>query len=225
MSSVIFDIETLALPFDSFDETQQEYLLKFADTEEKRELELQKMNLYALTAQIIAIAMLNPETMAGKVFFQAEKEEQFFSDDKKIEYVSGDEQLVLRSFWDAIPRYNQFITFNGRTFDCPFVMLRSAIAGIQPTRNLLPYRYDASEHCDLLDQLSFYGAAKKFNLDFYCKAFGIKSPKSEGLTGLSLGPLFLEKRFKEIADYCMGDVIATAELFRRWDTFLNVKNT
>ena len=223
MSSVIFDIETLALPLDSFDAAQQEYLLKFADTEEKREVELQKLNLYALTAEIIAIAMLNPETMAGRVFFRSDKEEQYFSDDKKIEYVSGNEKLVLRSFWGAVPRYNQFITFNGRTFDCPLIMLRSAIIGVLPTRNLLPYRYDASEHCDLLDQLSFYGATKKFNLDFYCKAFGIKSPKSEGLTGLSLGPLFREGRYKEIADYCMGDVVATAELFKRWNDYLNPK--
>jgi len=223
MSSVIFDIETLAFPLDSFDETQQEYLLKFADTDEKREIELQKMNLYALTAQVIAIAMLNPETMAGKVFFQSNKEEQYFSDDRKIEYVSGDETLVLRSFWDAVTRYDQIVTFNGRSFDCPFVLLRSAIKEVPATRNLIPYRYDASDHCDLLDQLSFYGATKKFNLDFYCKAFGIKSPKSEGLTGLSLGPLFREGRYKEIADYCMGDVVATADLFRRWNRFLNVK--
>ena len=27
------------------------------------------------------------------------------------------------------------------------------------------------------------GAARKFNLDFYCKSFGIESPKSHGVTG------------------------------------------
>ena len=75
----------------------------------------------------------------------------------------------------------------------------------------------------MLDQLSFYGATRKFNLDFYCKAFSIKSPKSEGLTGLSLGPLFREGRYKEIADYCMGDVVATTELFKRWNDYLNPK--
>ena len=68
MSSVVFDIETLGFPLETFDDVQQEYLLKFADTEEKRELELQKLNLYPFTAQIIAIGMLNPETKSGKVF-------------------------------------------------------------------------------------------------------------------------------------------------------------
>jgi predicted PolB exonuclease-like 3'-5' exonuclease len=224
MSSVIFDIETFRFPLESFDNVQQEYLLKFADTDEKREAEILKLNLHALTAQIIAIAMLNPETMAGKVLYQADKQGQFFSDDGKVEYISGDEHQLLENFWEAVSRYDRFITFNGRTFDCPFLMLRSAVLNVQPTRNLLPYRYDPSIHCDLLDQLCFYGATRKFNLDFYCKAFGIKSPKSEGLTGLDLGPLFEAGRYTEIAQYCLGDVVATAELFKRWNQFLNIKD-
>jgi hypothetical protein len=81
----------------------------------------------------------------------------------------------------------------------------------------MPYRYDPTIHCDLLDQLTYYGATRKFSLDFYCKSFGIESPKSHGITGLNLGRLFNEKRFREIADYCLGDVRATAELFRRWE--------
>ena len=30
------------------------------------------------------------------------------------------------------------------------------------------------------------GAARRFNLDFYCKAFGIESPKSHGVTGMDV---------------------------------------
>jgi len=66
MSSIIFDIETLGFPLETFDEVQQDYLLKFADTDEKRTLELQKFALSALTARIIAIGMMNPDTSAGK---------------------------------------------------------------------------------------------------------------------------------------------------------------
>ncbi len=224
MTSIVFDIETLALPIDTLDEVQKEYIFKFATTDEEREEEALKLNLYPLTAQVLAIGMLNPDTNAGKVLYQANISEQFMSDDGKIEYQSGDEAFVLKSFWDNVEKYDRIVTFNGRTFDCPFLMTRSAVLGIQPTRNLVPYRYDAGKHCDLLDQLTFYGATRKFNLDFFCKAFGIKSPKSEGITGLSLGPLFQEGRFREIAQYCIGDVIATAELFRRWNKFLNLKD-
>ncbi|MBI4810106.1 MAG: ribonuclease H-like domain-containing protein [Ignavibacteriales bacterium] len=198
--------------------------MKFADTDEKREAEMQKLNLTPLTAQIIAIAMVNPETMGGKVFFQSNTKEKYSSEDNKVEFISGDEKDILTNFWNTILRYKRYITFNGRTFDNPFIMLRSALNGVKPTRNIMPYRYDASEHCDLLDQLTFYGAMRKFNLDFYCKSFGIKSPKSEGITGLDLGPLYREGKFRQIAEYCLGDVIATAHLFNRWNEFLNVKD-
>lgn len=224
MTSVVFDIETLGFPLESFDSVQQEYLLKFADTQEKREIEIQKFSLSPLTAQIIAIAMLNPDTMSGKVFYQSDEKEMYSSEDGKVEFVSGDEQEVIQKFWDNVKHYDRIVTFNGRAFDNPFLLLRSAIIGIRPTRNLMPYRYDSKEHCDLLEQLTFYGAVRKYNLDFYCKAFGIKSPKSEGITGLDLGVLFHEKKFRNIAEYCMGDVIATAQLYMRWNEFLNVKD-
>lgn len=223
MSRVVFDIETVGFPLESFDVVQQEYLLKFADTEEKREAELQKLNLHALTAQIVAIGMLNPDTLGGKVFYQSNQIEHYASEDGKVEFISGDERNILQQFWETILRYEQFITFNGRSFDCPFIMLRSAILGVKATRNLVPYRYDTSKHCDLLEQLTFYGAVRKFNLDFYCKVFGIKSPKSEGITGLDMTSLFSEGKFKDIAQYCLGDIKATAELFLRWDKYLNVK--
>lgn len=220
MNRVVFDIETLGFPLEDFDEQQQEYLLKFAKTGEERIEAIQRLNLLPFTARIIAIGMLNPDTQQGKVFYQAPKEEPFFSDDGMVEFISGDEREILEQFWKTVSHYAQFITFNGRTFDCPFLMLRSAVLGIKPTRNLLPYRYSANESCDLMEQLTFYGAFRKFNLDFYCKSFGIKSPKSEGITGLDLGPLFHAGRYKEIAQYCLGDIKATAELFHRWQNLL-----
>lgn len=195
--------------------------MKFARTEEERLDALLKLNLTPFTARIIAIAMVNPDSNQGKVYYQVPSASPSLQgptlvDDGLVELVPLDEAGILQEFWKTIGHYGQFITFNGRTFDCPFIMLRSALLGIKPTRNLLPYRYSASEHCDLLEQLSYYGAFRKFNLDFYCKSFGIKSPKSEGITGLDMGRLFAEERYADIANYCLGDVKSTAELFRRW---------
>jgi len=220
MNRVVFDIETLGFPLESLDEERQAYLLKFAKTEEEKVEAIQKLNLNPFTAQVIAIGMLNPDSNQGKVFYQAPKQEPTFSEDGLVEFVSCPEEELLQEFWKTMSHYAQFITFNGRTFDCPFLMLRSALLGIKSTRNLLPYRYNANEHCDLMEQLTFYGSFRKFNLDFYCKGFGIKSPKSEGITGLDLGPLFTEGRFLEIAHYCLGDVKATAELYHRWHNLL-----
>ncbi len=221
MSHIVFDIETLGAPLESFDETSQHYLTKFADTEEKIEEVRRNLNLHALTAQVIAISLLNPDSSMGKVLFQSDKKEEFMSEDGLVQFKSGSEQDILEEFWKLITSYNQFITFNGRAFDCPFLMIRSALIGIRPTRNLMPYRYDAQIHCDLLEQLTFYNTTRKFNLDFFCKSFGIESPKNGGITGLDMRELFEAKRFHDIAEYCLGDTKATAELYRRWNNFLN----
>ncbi len=222
MSRVIVDIETLGFPLEFFDNVQQAYLLKSSDTDEKKTEAIQKFSLYPTTSQIITIGMLNPDTGHGKVLFQSESKVDEMSDDKAIHFLSGTEMELLTWFWQDLIHYEQFITFNGRGFDCPFLMLRSAMLGIHPTRNLMPYRYDSKIHCDLLEQLTFYGALRKFNLDFYCKSFGIESPKSHGITGLDLQKLFEQKRFKEIAEYNLGDLKATADLFLKWERYLNV---
>jgi 3'-5' exonuclease len=222
MSNVVLDIETLGFPIESFDEVQQKYLLKFAETDADRTEALQKLSLYPTTAQIIAIGMLNPETNRAKILFQCDEELDYHSADGLVHFKSGGEKEILEQFWLDIGHYNQFVTFNGRSFDCPFIMLRSAILQVQPTRNLMPYRYDASIHCDLLEQFTYYGALRKFNLDFYCKSFGIESPKTHGITGLDMKQLTDERRFREIAEYNLRDLQATAELFRRWEHFMNI---
>jgi 3'-5' exonuclease len=221
MSRVVFDIETLAFPFELYDEQSQLYLMKFADTPEKKEDVLRNLNLHAVTSQIIAISMLNPDSAMGKVLFQSDHAEAYGSTDGMIQYKSGSEKEILKEFWEVITSYSQFITFNGRSFDCPFILLRSALCGIKPSRNIMPYRYDTHQHCDLLEQFTFYNVSRKFSLDFFCKAFGIPSPKSHGITGLDMKELFEAKRYHDIADYCLGDTIATAELFRHWNAYLN----
>ena len=221
MNRVVFDIETLAFPFDSLDAEQQDYLTRFARTEEEKEEAILRLNLFPFTAQVIAIGMLNPDSNRGKVFYQGPGDQQRVSDDGMVEFVPLEERNIREEFWSSLNHYGQIVTFNGRAFDGPFIMLRSAMLGVRATRNLVPYRYSAAEHCDLLEQLTFYGAFRKFNLDFYCKGFGIKSPKSEGITGLDLGELFRTGRYAEIADYCLRDVKATAELFFRWQSLLS----
>jgi DNA polymerase elongation subunit (family B) len=221
MNRIVFDIETLARPFEEFDRQQQEYLLKFAKTEEERAEAIRRMSLSPFTARLLAIGMINPDSNQGKVVYEAPEAEPRFSPDGLVEFEACTERGMLERFWETVTHYNQLITFNGRTFDGPFLMVRSALLGLRPSRNLVPYRYSAKEHCDLLDQLVFYGATRKFNLDFYCKAFGIESPKARGITGLDLEVLHREGRHLEIAEYCLGDVRATSELFHRWQSFLS----
>lgn len=230
MPRLIFDIETTAQPLENFDEVQQEYLLREAEKlpdaaakAAKREEITRMFSLWPLTGQVVCIAMLNAESQRGQVLFLAED----YEDDAEagpVEFVPcADEMELLTAFWDVAKHYDEVITFNGRGFDVPFLYLRSAVLNVPISKkNWLGYRYATEPHCDLAEQLTFYGvsgregAARRFNLDFYCKAFGIESPKAQGVTGMDVGMLMQEGRFREIAEYCLRDVRATVELYRIW---------
>ena len=231
MAKLVFDIETSALPLEQFDETQQEYLLREAlnlpdetAREKRREEILRQFNLWPFTAQVVCVAMLNAESCRGQVLFTAEDFEENSGEAGAVEFVPcADETELLTAFWDVAKHYDSIVTFNGRGFDVPFIYLRSAILNVPVSqKNWLGYRYATEPHTDLMEQLTFYGvsgregAARRFNLDFYCKAFGIESPKSHGVTGMDVNQLLAEKRFREIAEYCLRDVHATVELYKIW---------
>jgi 3'-5' exonuclease len=230
MATLIFDIETSALPIGQFDEAQQEYLFRECEkiTDEagksaKREEITRFMSLWPFTSQVVCIAMLNADSLRGQVQFLAED----FEDDAEagpVEFMPcADESELLTAFWDVAKHYDNVVTFNGRGFDVPFIYLRSALLNVPITKkNWLGYRFATEPHCDLAEQLTFYsvsgrdGAARRFNLDFYCKAFGIESPKSAGVTGSDVATLLAEKKFRDIAEYCLRDVRATVELYKIW---------
>jgi DNA polymerase elongation subunit (family B) len=231
MAKLVFDIETSALPIEQFDEVQQEYLFreceKIADevARAERRAELTRQcSLWPFTSQVVCIAMLNVETQRGQVLFTAEDFEEDAAEAGPVEFVPcADEPELLTAFWDVAKHYDSIVTFNGRGFDVPFVYLRSALLNVPISRkDWLGYRYQTEPHCDLAEQLTFYGvsgrdgAARRFNLDFYCKAFGIESPKSAGVTGMDVGNLLAEKRFRDIAEYCLRDVRATVLLYQIW---------
>ncbi len=221
MAKIVFDIETVGGDFDNLDELSKEYFLKFADTNEKIEEVKNSLSFYPLTAQIVTIAMVEVESEQGAVYFQnGEKGLEKFSQGP-VTFLSANEKEILNHFWNQLQRYDQFVTFNGRVFDCPFIMLRSAIHKIRPTKNLMPYRYNYNSHIDLADQMTFYDALRRrFNLHLWCKAFGIKSPKADGISGLQVKELFKQERYLDIAQYCLEDVHATKEMYFYWDKYL-----
>ncbi len=220
MAKLVFDIETSALPLENFDEAQQEYLFRELEKmgEEparaaRREEILRQFNLWPFTAQVVCIAMLNADTQRGQVLFLAEDFDPDEGEAGPVEFFPcADEVELLTAFWDVAKHYEEIATFNGRGFDVPFLYLRSALLNVLITKkNWLGYRFQTEPHCDLAEQFTFYnvsgreGAARRFNLDFYCKAFGIDSPKSHGVTGMDVNTLLAEGRHRDIAEYCLRE--------------------
>jgi 3'-5' exonuclease len=229
MRKIIVDIETCAYPFESLSESQQEYIVRYAEKEKDETVRKEMVedairftSLYPLTAKVIVIGIFDVEKEKSFVYYESEKEEEWDSDDNNASFKGLSEKEMLKSFWGIIEVCDQVITFNGRNFDIPFLMMRSAMNKIKPSKNLLGNRYNQTQHVDLLEQFTFYGLTKKFNLDFYCNAFGIKSPKSEEVSGMEVKNLYEAGKIKDIAVYCGNDIYATYQLFKIWDEFLNV---
>ncbi len=223
MAKIIFDIETVGDVLESFDETTREHLLKFAKTDEEQQVVKDTMSFYPVTARIVTIAMLELETEKAFVYYLVPDGQLQKVHEGEAEYFSvNQEKQLLELFWARIAKYEQFITFNGRAFDCPFIMIRSAVNRLKAAKNLMPDRYRSLAHIDLMEKLTFLGAfRRKFSLHVWCNAFGIKSPKDGGVSGDQVKSFFEEKRFLDIAKYCLGDVVATRELYRYWEQYIN----
>jgi hypothetical protein len=220
MSRIIVDIETVGKDFASLDKETQEYLLRWTGTEDEVQEVKESLSFYPLTGEVVAIGMLNPDSGKGAVYFQTPNDSLLPFEEEGITFQTGPEKEILRKFWDLIKGYDQIVTFNGRSFDCPFILIRSAVHKIRPSRDLMPNRYNGS-HIDLLDQLTFYGASRrKFSLDMWCRTFGIKSPKSGGITGYDVKDLYLSGRYIDLAKYCLGDLRATRELLTYWEGYI-----
>ncbi len=233
-AKLIIDIETIGHDFDSFDSATQDNLTRWikqeSETDEEYQIALQNLKdglgFSPLTGEIVAIGVYDYHQEKGVVYFQAPESSLTETVEGNFTYKPMSEPAMLDAFWKGALKYQHFITFNGRQFDAPFLSLRSAVHNIRPTKDLNRARYlyqmspDAI-HIDLLDQLSFYGAVRrKGTLHLYTRAMGIKSPKTGELEGDQVGEFFKQKKYLEIAKYNAGDLIATAELYKRWENFL-----
>jgi len=234
--TLIFDIETVGESWDHLDPTTQEMLSRWIDRSitDPEALDAARKDLREglgfspLTGSIVAIGLYDLERARGVVYYQSDDDTD---DTEEGEFVlkPRSEKEMLVDFWEGAAEYDTFVTFNGRGFDVPFLNLRSAIQGIRPSRDLMDGRYlyqqKTVRHIDLQDQLTFYGAMhRRPSLHLFCRAFGIESPKAEGVAGDDVARLFKEKQFRTIALYNARDVRATTELYEKWRTYLAPQN-
>ena len=228
--ALVFDIETIGTPYADLPPSVQEYLVRPAAGEAEEEEKLKRTtSLLPYTGGVACIAMRSTGSGTGRVLFRPGS--QSAPREEGVEYVAfEDEKMLLEQFWRLAAGFSRsrsgdslpFVTFNGRGFDVPYLVVRSGILEVKVTCDLLGNRYRTDVHVDLYDQLAFQGAAnRRFNLDLVCRAFGIESPKSEEAHGYKVQEMWEAGRGADIARYCYGDVVATAELYRRWKEFMS----
>jgi 3'-5' exonuclease len=213
--TLVFDVETVGLDWESFGPEIQRYLLGRAKDEVDREALPHRLGLAPGTGRIIAIGAWNPDTNKGGVLLEGPSTGWQPWELADVYAFSGTEAEMLAGFWELCAPYRRLVTFNGRAFDGPYVMTRSALLGVKPSRNLVPQRYNLQSHCDLQEVLTYFGADRhQYSLDFWCHRFGIESPKKDGLSGAGVQAAYKAGRIEEIARYCLKDAIATARLYQ-----------
>lgn len=222
-AAVAFDMETVGMPFDDIDEATQDYLTlrtqrklvrEGRPVEEARDVARDTMGLSPGTGRIISIAMVNQDTEQGAILVEGEGGwAETAPEEPRI--FKGDEAEMLREFWKVMAHFGRVVTYHGRGFDVPFAYIRSALHGIKPGRSLLGNRFSINEHCDLAEVLTFFGAAQeRFSLDYWCRRFGVTSPKVGGVDGSKVGEMYAAGKIDEIAEYCLRDARATGRLYK-----------
>jgi predicted PolB exonuclease-like 3'-5' exonuclease len=123
------------------------------------------------------------------------------------------EAELLRSFWALASRAETVVSFNGRSFDLPFLVTRSLIHGIPARVDLLSQRFALRPHLDLFELLTQRDRGPS-KLDVVCWALGIESPKQQ-MSGAEVAPAYARGEILRIAEYNAHDVRATCAIFRR----------
>ncbi len=224
MKKLVIDIETVGTPWEEHDSYVREYLIKGMNEAEAEE-EKRRGALSPFTGRIVAIGVVNAETGRSCAMYEVPGQTDVsVRKEGNRTLISGTEKQILEKFWDYLGKGDRFISFNGRQFDGPFLMIRSAINGVTPKRDLVGNRYRFHPNCDLREVLNFNGTINprqmRFNLDLACKAFGIVSSKTEGMDGRAVETLYRAGRYEDIAVYCLEDVRATSELYLKLESTL-----
>lgn len=150
---------------------------------------------------------------------------------KRVSTMKGeDEKSRIAQFITFLNSHNpRLISFNGRGFDLPLIMARamrynlSAHSYFEVENKELNkskwenyrYRYNERFHCDLLDQISDFGAIRGLKLDEICKSVGL--PGKFDTKGDEVSTLFYSDSLDLIEQYCESDVLNTYWLFLKFE--------
>lgn len=230
---LVFDIEMVGEDFDKMDPLTQNDLMKSLPDkslgEAKYDVALKelkdKLVFSPLTGKIITIGVYDPDQEKGAVYYDVNGTSVEEQEIENIKYVPMTEAEMLTKFWALAETHDEFISFFGRRSDVPYMMIRSAINGVRPTRDLTSNRYgnmgmQSATHYDVSELLTFNGLAMyRGSLHRWCRAFGIDTPKTDEMSGDKVGQAYKDGKYLEIAQYNSLDLKSTAALFAHWQRY------
>ena len=129
------------------------------------------------------------------------------------------EATMLREFWSLVAQEinRHQVGFCCRDFDCPWLLFRSAVNGVTPSRIWQTGRYTISgRHVDLIDLADILSWQGKFSmagwsLDEYCKWFDTEwKPRGEGR---DVYEHYKNGELVKVVEHQVFDILATMGLY------------
>jgi len=212
---LFLDIETVAMTKDHSQlnerfKTQwarKASFLKRQESQTDEDLFHERAGIYAEFGKIIVIAI-------GKYVDNANgttglKTKYFAHDDEKTLLVE------FKATLDKADPTTKLCAHNGKEFDFPFLSRRMLVNGMAlPTLlNLSGRKSWEIPHLDTMEMWKFGDYKHYTSLDLLLALFDIRSSKGL-MDGSKVNEVYyVEKNLKKIAEYCVNDVVAIAQLF------------
>lgn len=171
----------------------------------------EKAALYAPFAKVVTIVV-------GRIVGD-ELKTKSYAVSKKDKW---DEAVPLRQFNDDVNTVldknpnSVFVGWANIGFDQPFLMKRMIVHGIQPnllldTAHLKPWEVPGFDLKEMWKSTSFYPDS----LISVAVALGLPSPKTK-MDGAEVGEAFYKGKIDDIVEYCTGDVLTSANVYRKF---------
>ena len=217
---LFFDIETVPLEYDfkNLDERGQDlWSKKTRFVQERESLSAEEVydraGIYAEFGKVVCISM--------GVVLQKEGETQI----RLKSIANEDESTLLNEFIDLLNSYYNtpdfmFCAHNGKEFDIPFLCRRILIHGKKMPNmlNVSGKKPWEIKHLDTMELWKFGDFKNYTSLDLLTYVFKIPTPKDD-MDGSQVAKVFYEdKNLDRIIHYCEKDVVATIQLFRKYQS-------
>ncbi len=215
--ALVIDIETVPGEKKFSSELEQKYLPQFKP-KAKEQTDKQKLSeAYAKWEEdYVRKKSLDPDfgriCCIGLINFDEKNEEII----EEKTFIDQDEKKILTDFWAYIKNNNLYfrtITFNGISFDLPFLFKRSLYHGVPMVVSPVLKKYSYFPHFDIMQALSFWGGmAYNKSLQFYMEAFGFPMEKKDST---KIHEMWNKKEYVKISEYCLRDCRAELQIFLR----------
>jgi hypothetical protein len=210
---MVLDIETVP-QYSSYDQLPEhmkklwDHKTQYQRKEETAEEFYERAGIWAEFGKIICISV-GIFTKSGKTGLRVKS------------FALHDEKELLIKFADLLrsqPSSLILCAHNGKEFDFPYICRRMLINGVQ-----MPAQLEISgkkpwevNHLDTMELWKFGDYKSYTSLSLLTAIFDIPTPKDD-IDGSMVGHVYwVKNNLERIAIYCQKDVIATAQLLRRY---------